>query len=428
MRLLTVLVAMLGIAGCEIGLSLPPTPNLYRTGLNYPEAQVHPSLRSVDPEIFFVTDRAPEGERYGAERSGSMAFGAARVRFGPGLDWQTLLARTRADSNRRVAALSVPEISEIVRFSATPLQYERLDGRLQNTQDSRAAYEAKTEQFQSQIVEYVRRTGNRRVLVYVHGFNSDFEDGLTTLANLWHFSGRQTVPIAFTWPSGAGAGILGYFRDRDSGSFSIHHTKEFIRMVAAIPEVEQIDLVAHSRGNAVITTALRELILEARGGDVHPKLALKTGTLIMAAPDLDVDIVRQRLEAELFSDAFEQINLYINPGDQALRASAILTKSVRLGALRNEDFLPGELELLRKEGLVHFIRVENVRGGLGHSYFRDNPAVLSDVVLALRTRAFPGGTLRPLEQEENNGVWLLHPNYPLERLPEITLQERIDAR
>ncbi|MEL7090827.1 MAG: hypothetical protein AAFN94_03740, partial [Pseudomonadota bacterium] len=75
-----------------------------------------------------------------------------------------------------------------------------------------------------------------------------------------------------------------------------------------------------------------------------------------------------------------------------------------------------------------FTRVENVRGGFGHAYFRDNPAVLSDVVLALRTRAFPGGTLRPLEQEDEQGVWLLHPNYPLDRLPDISLQELNDQR
>ena len=198
-------------------------------------------------------------------------------------------------------------------------------------------------------------------------------------------------------------------------------------MLAEMPEVDSIDIIAHSRGTDVVTTALRELMIEARGAGIHPKTMLKTGTFIMAAPDLDVDIVRQRLQAERFSEAFEQINLYINPNDGALRLSAYLTQSVRLGALRNEDFVDGELELLRKEGLVHFIRVENVRGGFGHAYFRDNPAVLSDVVLALRTRAFPGGTLRPLEQDEG-GIWVLHPNYPLERLPDLVGLEAREAR
>ena len=225
---------------------------------------------------------------------------------------------------------------------------------------------------------------------------------------------------------GAGLPYQGYFRDRDAGTFSVFHTKEFLRMLAEIPEVQQIDIVAHSRGTEVVSTALRELVIEARGAGIHPKVALKTGTLIMAAPDLDVDIVRQRLVTERISEAFEQINLYINPNDGALRLSALLTQSTRLGALRKEDFGEGEAALLRKEALVHFIRVENVRGGFGHAYFRDNPAVLSDIVLALRTRAFPGGSLRPLELDDS-GIWQLHPDYPLERLPDLTFLENRQA-
>ncbi len=414
---------LLVLGACQVGIGLAPPPNLYRTGLNYPAEQVHPSLRTVEPPIFFVTDRAPEAGSYGSARSESMAFGRATVRFGKNLDWSELLNRTRADSDKNISSLWVPEVEEIVRFNGTPLAYERVAGELRHVPRVRAFYDAQAAAFQATIAEQIRTTGNDRLLVYIHGFNNAFEDGLTTVANLWHFAGRGSVPIAFTWPAGNGAGPLGYFRDRDAGTFSVHHTKEFLRMLSEMPEVAQIDIVAHSRGTDVATTALRELIIEARGSGQHPKLVLKTGTFIMAAPDLDVDIVRQRLQAERFSEAFEQINLYINPNDGALRLSAYLTRSTRLGALRDEDFLPGELELLRKEALVHFIRVEDVRGGFGHAYFRENPAVLSDVVLALRTRAFPGGTLRPLEQETEGGVWVLHSNYPLERLPDLSVIE-----
>ncbi|MEL7127450.1 MAG: alpha/beta hydrolase, partial [Pseudomonadota bacterium] len=352
-----------------------------------------------------------------------------KVRFGRDLDWTELLSRTRADSDRRISTLSVPQVQEIVRFNGTPLAYERVDGQLRHLPRVRALYDEQTRAFQNTLAAHIRATGNDRLLVYIHGFNNEFEDGLTTTANLWHFAGRGSVPIVFTWPAGNGAGPLGYFRDRDAGTFSVHHTKEFLRMLAEMPEVSQIDIIAHSRGTDVVTTALRELILEVRGSGRHPKRVLKTGTLIMAAPDLDVGIVRQRLQSERFSEAFEQVNLYINPSDSALRLSAYLTRSTRLGALRDEDFLPGELELLRKQALVHFIRVENVRGGFGHTYFRDNPAVLSDVVLALRTRAFPGGTLRPLERDNDDSVWQLHPNYPLDKLPDLSLlEERAIAR
>ena len=120
-------------------------------------------------------------------------------------------------------------------------------------------------------------------------------------------------------------------------------------------------------------------------------------------------------------EAFEQVNIYVNPDDVALRLSSFLTRYPRIGAAQQEDFKEGELARWRKEGLVHFIRVEGAAGSDSHSYFRNNPAVLSDIVLALRTRAFPGGTLRPLE-EDPDLIWRLQPNYPLERLPDLTLE------
>lgn len=427
MQRFILLAACFILGGCAVGIGLAPPPNLYRGGLNYPDDLVPAVWRTAEPKIFYMTDRAPNDKNYGSERSDSMAFGAATVKFGRDLGWEELLERTRSDSDEQISTLWVPEFEEIVRFETTPLPYARADGRLTHLQDALDVYSEQAARFQAVIADEIAQTGNRSLLVYVHGFNNDFEDSLTTLANMWHFAGRESVPVSFTWPAGNGIGPLGYFRDRDAGVFSVHHTKEFLRMLAEMPEVDSIDIIAHSRGTDVVTTALRELMIEARGAGIHPKTMLKTGTFIMAAPDLDVDIVRQRLQAERFSEAFEQINLYINPNDGALRLSAYLTQSVRLGALRNEDFIDGELELLRKEGLVHFIRVENVRGGFGHAYFRDNPAVLSDVVLALRTRAFPGGTLRPLEQDEE-GIWVLHPNYPLDRLPDLVGLEAREAR
>ncbi len=143
MRLI-VFAMCLALSACSAGIVLAPPPNLYRTGANYPEAQVHPTLRSVEPQIFFMTDRRPEGEGYGTERSSSMAFGAATVKFGRDLDWAELLKRTRSDSDERVASLWVPEFTEIVRFNETPLAYERRDGKLRHLPSVLEFYEEQT--------------------------------------------------------------------------------------------------------------------------------------------------------------------------------------------------------------------------------------------------------------------------------------------
>ncbi|WP_436398589.1 alpha/beta hydrolase [Roseobacter sp. S98] len=399
---------------------LAPPPNIYSTGTNYPTNAVPLPLRTVSPPIFFVTDRAPEEKpdgmlTYGAERSESMAFGAARVRFGAS-DWDDLVARTHVDGKRNLSDLSVEDVEEIVRFRSVPLATSRTEGELIFDAAEKAEYDARGADFQAAIRAEIARTGNRRILVFTHGVRNDFDRSITSLANLWHYVGRGSIPVAFAWPAGNG-GPLGYFRDREAGNFSVFHAKEFLRLLAEMPEVEDIDIVAHSRGTDVMAKALRELVIYHRGRGEPPKTAMKTGTLILAAADLDTGVVRQRLQAERFAEAFEQINIYINPADAALRLASILTSVPRLGSATSDVLSPEAIQRLRKSELVHFIRVENI-SGRGHSYFRDNPAVLSDIVLALRTRAFPGGTLRPLELDDD-GFWQLHPNYPLERLPDL---------
>ncbi len=415
------------LAGCAVReVMLAPPPNLYLEGRNYPVDQVPEVLRNVSPLMFYVTDRAPEETAgklvYGTERSNSMALGAVRVQFGA-QDWDDLVARTSIDGGRRISELAVQEAGELVRFTDVPLRTRREAGALIFEPGALSAYEAGGRAFQDAIRAEIARTGNRRVLIFTHGVRNDFDRAMATLANLWHYEGRSSIPIAFTWPAG-NSGLLSYFRDREAGDFSVYHAKEFLRLLAEIPELEDIDIVAHSRGTDVMSTALRELVIYHRGRGVHPKTAMKGGTLILAAADLDIGVVEQRLQTERVSEAFEQINVYVNPSDGALRLSSILTNVPRLGSITPDEVLVEEIEQLRKSELVHFIRVEQVRGR-GHSYFRDNPAVLSDIVLALRTRAFPGGTLRPLELGED-GFWQLHPNYPLERLPDLLRVEGSD--
>ncbi|MCX7560367.1 alpha/beta hydrolase [Sulfitobacter sp. F26204] len=405
-------------------MHLSQPPNLYLDGRNYPDALVPAALKVIDPPIFYVTDRnvLAEGGQvagYGTGRSDSMGFGLAHVRFGA-TDWSDLVARTHVDRGGHISTLKVEALQELVRFSDVPLPVVRKQGTLHFSPAAVSAYAGKAAAFQQAVRREISRTGNRRVLIYVHGIRNNFENAVQTLASLWHFSGRRSTPVVFSWPAG-NHGVLGYFRDREAGDFSVYHAKEMLRLIAEIPEVEDIDIVAHSRGTSVMTQALREMVIFNRGRGLAPKQAMKTGVLILAAPDLDTGLVRQRLLSERFSEGFEQVNIYINPDDVVLKLSSLLTNSSRIGAAQKEDFKPGELKDLRKQGLIHFIRVEGASGSDSHSYFRNNPAVLSDMVLVLRTRAFPGGSLRPLEADPDT-IWRLHHDYPLDRLPNLALE------
>jgi len=423
--LLRALVLMTALAGCAdlSAMRLAAPPNLYSGGENYPTETIPPELRTVAPEVLYVTDRRPVADTrgkvhdYSEARSDSVALGVARVRFGSARDWPALVRRTHADAGEPITRLDVEATRELVRLPATPLPFARHGNRLQVLPKARAAYDAATRGMQAEIARRLRATGQSTVLVYIHGVNNEFGDAVATTANLWHYAGRRGVPVALTWPA-SDIGLLRYFRDVTTGDFSVFHVKEFLRALAGVPGLERIDIIAHSRGSAIMTTALRELLIEARAAGRDPRQAMKTGILIMAAPDLDVGVARQRLIAERFAEGFEQIDIYANRNDRVLNLSRIVRAAALLGQLNASDFEADEIASLARAGNVHFIKVARAGGGLGHTYFRDNPAVMSDIALTLRSRAAPGSAFRPLERDTGN-IWRLDPDYPAGPLPEV---------
>ena len=73
------------------------------------------------------------------------------------------------------------------------------------------------------------------------------------MAELWHFLGRIGVPIIYTWPAGY-PGLFGYTYDRESSEFTVNHFRELLTLMAGFPEIEKINLIAHSRGTDIAVT------------------------------------------------------------------------------------------------------------------------------------------------------------------------------
>ena len=208
--------------------------------------------------------------------------------------------------------------------------------------------------------------------VYVHGFNNSFDFAASAHAEIWHFLGRRGVPILYSWPAAHG-GLLGYFVDRESGEFTIYHLKQLIRMLVSFAEIERINIIAHSRGTDITTTTLRELVIEARAAHGSARDHLRISNLILAAPDLDFGVVRQRLIAEKFGPAIGQITIYTTQADETLSISESLMSGRRFGRLDTSDLGATEQAIFAEVTNVNIIDVQGVDSFLGHSYFRDNP-------------------------------------------------------
>lgn len=267
-------------------------------------------------ELLYVTDRAPErGGGYGAERSTSMAAGKARIDI-IGMDAQAYRAFMSGESDDRPDDRA-GSVEEIVRFPGTPLAFSIENDVLMRERPSLARYQDAGRTFQGLLAETLAEQDSGDARLYVHGFNNTFDHGAFNLFEVWNASARASVPVLFSRPTG-GRSVFGYLGDTQDGDFAIFHLKELICLISATPEVDSITLLAHSRGVSLAIDALRELMIEARGSGLSMRDTYRIETLILAAPDMDLGVMEQRLVAEAFGMGFGQINVYLNSGDNAL--------------------------------------------------------------------------------------------------------------
>ena len=269
-------------------------------------------------------------------------------------------------------------------------------------------------------MQQLELTPRKEVFIFVHGFHNTFDDATFAMAELWHFLGRIGIPIVYTWPAGY-PGLFGYTYDRESSEFTVYHMRKVIELISSFPEVEKIHLIAHSRGTDVALSALRELTIGARAAGIDPRERFNVHNLILAAPDLDLQVTDQRMIGDQLSLSVNRVTIYSSPRDRALGSSNLLFKSPegRVGTL-GIDKLPEEVADQMDYSNSNFAIV-NFEGASdakpsevdrwGHSYFRDAPTVSSDLVLMLRDDLDPGPPGRPLERIGRK-FWRVPPGYP----------------
>ncbi len=173
-------------------------------------------------------------------------------------------------------------------------------------------------------------------------------------------------------------------------------------------------MIAHSRGTDVAVSAFRELVIWARGAGLDPREYFKIKNFVLAAGDLDMQVVSQRIAAERLALAVDQATLYSSPDDKAIGLAEWLFASSRgrVGTLGIGEL--DEEEIKRMKANASRVTVVNFEGestGYGHDYFRTNPAVSSDLVLKIRYGFKPGEPGRPLEHIGLN-FWRIPEGYP----------------
>jgi esterase/lipase superfamily enzyme len=408
-RLPTLLAALL-LAGCATpARQLMPTPSLYRQPGGVPVfASTAIQAHSTDVDLLYVTDRGPETTEngttipYGQVRARQIRFGTALVRLTPAMSWEALREQSQLGKRTREINLELGTVKELGQFPNEPYQLHRLaNGLIERDRGELARHDAAKEGLVREVERRLAESSSKEVMLYVHGFNETFATAAYTAAELCHFLGRQDVCTFFTWPaSSSGNFLTSYTTTTESADYAVEHLKKTIRMIARTPGVKGLQLLAHSRGTAVMLRAVRELGLEAIAAGQEPMKLYGIDNLVLMSPDIDVDIAAQQITG-LLSDPDlvtvwpegrlprllkGRLTVYASPEDRALLVSKILFRSRnRVGQLRPEDLPPKSQAYFETLGKVDLITYEGDRTDLfGHSYFTTNPQVSSDLIAMLR--------------------------------------------
>lgn len=204
-----------------------------------------------------------------------------------------------------------------------------------------------------------------RALIFVHGFNTGFEDALYRNAQIVWDLHYQGVSVLFSWSSKGSVRDYGY--DQDSADIA---QAEFVELLTKLHEsgIEHIDIIAHSMGNRVVLPALDQLATAAN--------PVRVRQLVMAAPDVARD--KFIIQLPLAQKIVEGATLYASSADKALIASAELADFPRAGTVSaNGPVLLPNLDTIDVTAIGDEIL------GLNHTVFATNRAVMDDLKLLL---------------------------------------------
>ncbi len=289
------------------------------------------ALPSVSREIFIATNRASSD---GPQRRGR----SEETRY---LKYAVRIPSEHRPGNLRLAA-------------------GRPDPRRDFLYSERLAYE-RSEEFYEAIRRRLRGLSkdDREIVLYVHGFNNTFSEGVAQLAQMEHDLGLTGVGVHFSWPSAASP--LGYAYDRDSVLFSRDALEFLLRRLAKVSSGRVI-VVAHSIGSQLIMETLRQIELGSAGWSQR-----NLRGVVLISPDIDVDVFRQ--QASRIGKLPRPFFVFTSERDRVLGLSARITgERNRLGTVTD----PAQLSDLE----ITLINITGFSEGSGHFTVARSPALL----------------------------------------------------
>ncbi|MBF9014465.1 MULTISPECIES: alpha/beta hydrolase [unclassified Oceanispirochaeta] len=357
--------------------------------------------------LLYATNRYPatEDDRepyYLSRRSELVRLGIAGIGVAEeGKTWDDMTMIEASRSSKKKALLEVTDVEEfgILDSSASPFTSQEFREDISDTAKERFLLELRSQ---------LKQTESKDVVVFVHGYNVNFENPLLMTAQLWHYFGYRGSFISYGWP--ATPQNTAYFKDLDTAAFSARSFRVFLDFLAEQEEVEQIHILGYSAGTRLVTNALYQKALQM--SEIPAKeaqLKTKLGTVILSNSDLDRALFGSYLiDGQL--NIMKRMNLYSSSKDMVLVGSMALHLAPRMGqTIVESEIDPPIREFFNQNDKINLIDVSNaehVSSNGGHFYFLESPWVSSDVLFSLLTGLGP----------EDRGL-VPHPDLPLYVFP-----------
>jgi esterase/lipase superfamily enzyme len=218
----------------------------------------------------------------------------------------------------------------------------------------------------------------RSALVFVHGYNNNFQESLFRLVQISADADARSTPILFAWPSRGN--FSSYLADRDSSNFS---RDELVQTLDDLGTRKvETKILAHSMGSWLTVETLRQLRLQSKSLSLG-----QIDQVILAAPDIDIDIFRKQLK--VVGNLKKPIIVLSTKDDLALATSRWLSgASAKAGALDIDD--PRTIALAEERNL-QIIDISDVRAPtrIRHDRF----VTLATMLPRIPLRALTAGTV-----------------------------------
>jgi esterase/lipase superfamily enzyme len=241
-----------------------------------------------------------------------------------------------------------------------------------------------------------------KALVFLHGFNTSFNNALVRAAQLAYDLQFDGPVVAFSWPSMGGENlwddvknILNYTPDRTSAANARLPLARFLKEVLLPAGPTKIAFIAHSMGNRVLLETLSDASRTPQDG-----IGTVVGDLVFAAPDVPRSEFRNFLTE--IRDLGTVKTLYATRNDRALRASRDFWHEAPAGLIQEPPSWwqvwkgrtpPGEpvsaqsveaidVSAAGKAGPLNFLN-------MNHDFYATNLSLIEDMRSVIRSSLHP---------------------------------------